>query len=124
MMAKAILVKACREAAEICRRGAEGAEQKLGRRLATRAADPSLRHRAPACAKPPARKKLLQARGSGGRTQLDDVAELFKSSCEASCRLGMVMSVEVVMAQVLEDGAVAQHVVGGGEHRGRDGDDG
>src|SRR6478736_6351437 len=51
-------------------------------------------------------------------------AEVLKPLGQASNGLGLVLAVEVFAAEVVVLGTVAQHVEGGGEHRGSDGEDG
>src|SRR5438093_6964606 len=55
---------------------------------------------------------------------LDREAEIVKACEQALRELGLVSAIEVVRAEVAIVDAVLEHVVGGGEHRGGDGDDG
>src|SRR5207244_11971003 len=59
-----------------------------------------------------------------GRPHFDGDAEILKPRDESLGELGLVAPVEVVRAEVAIVDAVLEHVVGGGEHRGGDGDDG
>src|SRR5215203_1373303 len=54
----------------------------------------------------------------------DIAAEDLKSLEKAADGLGSILAVEVLAAEVVVLGAVAQHVVGGSEHRGGYGEDG
>src|SRR5678815_3176218 len=51
-------------------------------------------------------------------------AEVLKPLEEAADGLGSVVAIEVIAAEVVVLGAVAQHVEGGGEHGGGHGEDG
>src|SRR5690349_2260051 len=68
----------------------------------------------------PTRMKLSPLR----RRRCHGVSDLLKASDQASGGSFRIASVEVVGTQVVPDGAVAQHVPDGGEHRGGDGNDG
>src|SRR4030095_13668977 len=50
--------------------------------------------------------------------------EVLETLEQASDGLGSILRVEVVDAEIAVFGAIAQHVVRGGEHRGGDGKDG
>lgn len=54
----------------------------------------------------------------------DSAAEIAESSQETLDGFGFVMPTEVIGAQVFVGDTVAQHEVGGGQHRGGDGEDG
>src|SRR5437870_7530171 len=55
---------------------------------------------------------------------LDCEAEIVKACDQALRELGLVSAIEVVGAEVAIVDAVFEHVVGGREHRGGDGEDG
>src|SRR6266542_1204239 len=56
--------------------------------------------------------------------QFDVEAEIVKPREQALGQLGLVAAIEMVGAEVPVIGAVLEHVVGGGQHRGGDRDDG
>jgi hypothetical protein len=55
---------------------------------------------------------------------LNGITEVLESGDEASGLSGFGCAVEVIGAEILVEGAVGEHVVGSGQDRGGDGDDG
>src|SRR5438105_15927383 len=55
---------------------------------------------------------------------VDLTAESAQPAYETADRLGLVVTGEVIGAEIAVRDAVAEHVVGGGEHRGGHGEDG
>ena len=56
--------------------------------------------------------------------ELDGVSELLESANKSACGAGLVLLIEVGRSEVAVHGTVAEHVVGGREQRGGDGDRG
>src|SRR3989441_12649516 len=63
-------------------------------------------------------------RRESGRAHLDGKAEIVKARDQALGELGLVAAIEVVGTEVTVIDAVFEHVVGGGQHGGGDGEDG
>src|SRR5437867_7213434 len=63
-------------------------------------------------------------RRESGRSYFDSEAEIVKSGNQAVGELRLVPTVKVVGTEVTIVHAVLEHVVGGGEHRSGDGEDG
>src|SRR2546422_2926300 len=59
-----------------------------------------------------------------GRAHLDGKAEIVKARDQALGELGLVAPIEVVGTEVTVVDVVFEHVVGGGQHGGGDGEDG
>src|SRR3989442_15686626 len=63
-------------------------------------------------------------RRESGRAYLDGKAEIVKARDQALGELGLVAAIEVAGTEVTVVDVVFEHVVGGGQHGGGDGEDG